>query len=113
TRGRRLLDDIPILPHRAITAVEVVNEAATPLKLDRFSLPVVHLSLFEGNPRTLWTEQVRVVHTQKALSHGDPATVTLDEGPPPQAGPQTRLVHGPRDDTKRTLAHAFFTQLWR
>lgn len=54
-----LFEDINVYSHRAITALEVINDGETVLEIDRLSLPVKILSLFYSSKMGFWTESVR------------------------------------------------------
>lgn len=77
TRARRKLDDRDIRPHRAVCPMIVQNESAAQLDLERLSLHVEHLSVYDS-PKQLWTNGVNV------RFRGDEqiAQVAFDEQPP-------------------------------
>lgn len=58
TTLRLRLDQIPLRPHRAVTAVRLRNLSESPLSVERLNLPVKHLSLVRGEDGNLWTEGV-------------------------------------------------------
>jgi hypothetical protein len=56
--GRMRLEELPSRPHRATTAVKVVNRGKTQLPLERLKLPVDKLPLYQGEDGRLWTPRV-------------------------------------------------------
>lgn len=58
TFHRVRLEDIPVRPHRATTAVRIVNRAGTTLSLERMQVPVMHLVLYRSTDGRLWTQDV-------------------------------------------------------
>ena len=103
TRARIHLENIVPVPHRAITAVHIVNRASGLLDFEKLQLPVPHLSLYEGEGGQLWTESIRLERDED----GDFAKLHVGSGPPPVAG-ESRRLSGPRTEPeKRHLFHAF------
>lgn len=90
TSARLHLDDLPVRPHRAITAVTVRNRSTGPLPLENLKLPMPSLSLFESDGR-LWTEAVTFEHGNA----GELAKMRV-EGRPPRDVDASRKVSGPR-----------------
>lgn len=62
THARHSQDDVPLRPHRAVTPLTISNQCKTILSIDKISLPVPLLSVFERSDHTLWTEAVTLVH---------------------------------------------------
>lgn len=62
THARHSLDEVPLRPHRAVTPLTISNQDKSILSIDKVSLPVPLLSLFERSDHTLWTEAVTLVH---------------------------------------------------
>jgi hypothetical protein len=58
TAMRLHLDQLPLRPHRATTAVLIRNRGSEPLTIEKLDLPVMHLSLYQGPDFELWTENV-------------------------------------------------------
>lgn len=58
TSMRLNLEQVPVRPHRAISAVTIRNHARAALTLERLNLPVVHLALYQGPENDLWTDNV-------------------------------------------------------
>jgi hypothetical protein len=61
TAARTEVADLPLRPHRAITAVTVENQAVTPLDLVRIAVPMPFLALHVDPAGRLWTDAVRFV----------------------------------------------------
>ena len=55
TSARLHLEEIPVRPHRAITAVRIVNRAESSLPLENLKVPVPGLELFASGDGHLWT----------------------------------------------------------
>ena len=90
TALRMALRDMPRRPHRAITAVHVINNGPDALRLHRVRLPVHRLTLFSDAEGGLWTQALQM-HRQGA---GE-ATITLRDAPPAAAG-DTAQIGAPR-----------------
>jgi len=91
TSARMLLEQVPILAHRAVSAVRVRNRAASELQLNQIRLPMPNLSLFSSPDGRLWTEAL-IFDRDVA---GGAAAVRLEKGPPAEAG-ETTLLTEPR-----------------
>lgn len=61
TAARTEVADLPLRPHRAVTAVTVANQAATPLDVARIAVPMPFLALHADRTGRLWTDAVRFV----------------------------------------------------
>lgn len=88
TQARLHLENVTLLPHRAVTKVYLRNNDDTPLLLERFNLPVGHLALYAARDDSLWTPSVRVRRERE----GQLAGLHIDERPPDQAGEVERLA---------------------
>lgn len=64
TRFTLHLANMTVVPHRALTAVRILNRASTALSLERVKLPVTHLSLYCAADGALWTEDVTLERTE-------------------------------------------------
>lgn len=100
TRGRVRPDALAPSPVRAITRVEIQDDAPTPLIVERINLPVPELSLFDADG-TLWTNSVRL-HRRADVESAD---VQLVAGPPIDH-PDAPLVAAPRQAAPGTLRRA-------
>jgi hypothetical protein len=91
TAARLRLENLPVLPHRAVTKVRLENRAGETVSLERLNLPFPHLSLYADAGGHLWTQVVSV-----RLEAADKlAEVDLGEGPPGEAR-EPKRVAGPR-----------------
>jgi hypothetical protein len=103
THARHSLSEVPHRAHRAITPLQIRNEAATPLPLDKISLPVPVLSVYGAADSRLWTQTVTMIRG----SDSDMAALRIERAPPAYAG-QVDLISGPRRDQARGgLVRAF------
>lgn len=93
SRTRALADvgDLPVLPGRALTRVEVQNKGDTRLRVERIKLPVDRLAMYINASGQLWTDGL-VYEVTGAASDAD---VRRDQGPPTVAG-DVEVVHQPR-----------------
>ena len=91
THGRLNFENVLLQPHRAITQVTISNRAISQLLVERLSLPVPFLSLFESSDGLLWTQGVTMVRARET----EMATFDVEKGPPVQARP-VKLVSEPR-----------------
>lgn len=62
TQARHIRADLPLRPHRAITAITIENNANTMLVLDKLSIPVPYLAVYGLNDGTLWTDPITLLH---------------------------------------------------
>jgi hypothetical protein len=98
TRARLRLDDLEVLPHRAVSSFRVRNQAKSALVLDRLKLPMPNLSVFTAADGRLWTETV----TLERREDGDLAELMLGKGPPAEVQPAKRQS-GPRSRPEKGL----------
>ena len=107
TSGRLYLDDLPVRTHRAITPVKIKNSGEKPLKLEKLSLPVPFLSLFDTCVHGLWTEEITLYHDErKALAE------VVVGGHPPEPFSATRRISGPRKTAAKSMLHKTFGALF-
>ncbi len=107
TQARLRLDEIPLRPHRAVTAVKIHNRGDDSLLLEKIKLPVRHFTLYALSDGMLWTNDLSV-SIEKRLST---AELHIEEGPP-SGVKATVLVSGPRERAEgrvisRTLGTIF------
>jgi len=103
TSARQQLENLPLRPHRVISALRIRNRARTNLAVERIKLPVPHMSIFEAAAGQLWTESV----TLEREEDGEMARLQLGKKPP-AAIEKTRLLSGPRvKPDKALLIRAF------
>ena len=107
TSGRLNLDDLPVRVHRAITPVNIINSGEKPLKLEKLSLPVPFLSLFDSGVHGLWTEEITLRHDERK----EMAEIVVGERPPdPYTG--ARRVSGPRIKAEKNILLKTFGALF-
>lgn len=106
--GRLKLAELPRRLHRAVTPVQIRNQAADALLVERLRLPVEYLSLYQAPDDLLWTQAVALNRS----GGGDLAALELGEGVPPEA-PGARLVRGPRQEARSNLIVRTFSAIFR
>ncbi len=106
TRARMHLDEVAPRPHRAVTPVEIRNESARKLLLERLSLPVPHLGLYREANGAFWTESLAIVRRDERV----PEAVEIGEGPPGEAS-EARFLRPPREPSRRGNLLASFSLL--
>ena len=92
TTARLQLENLPLRPHRAVSAARIRNRAPTSLLLEKLKLPVKHLSLFCSDAGHLWTDSL----TLERHEDSEHATVRLD-GKPTRVVGRTTFVGPPRE----------------
>jgi hypothetical protein len=111
TFHRVSLEDVPVRPHRATTAVKVKNRARSMLALERMQVPVTHLALYRAGDRRLWTQDVLFER------EGDDDFVALrlgGRGKPSAAGPgEVKQIAGPRVQASGNIVMRAFTSLFK
>lgn len=105
--GRLYLDDLPVRAHRAITPLRIKNNGAAPLKLEKLSLPVPFLSLFDSQEQGLWTEEMTLLHDERK----DLAQVIIGAGPP-ELWSRAERVGAPRRTADRSILYRTFGALF-
>ncbi|PJA74514.1 hypothetical protein CO151_09470 [bacterium CG_4_9_14_3_um_filter_65_15] len=106
TSARLRLENLPVRPHRAVSALTVRNKSHANLEVEKVLFPAPQMSLFAGESGHLWTESLTLVHTSE---HHD-APLILKDSPPSQAG-QTRKVVGPRQAAPRSILTRAFSEM--
>lgn len=76
------LSEVSNSPHRVTTALELVNDGEKAIAVERLSLPVPQLAIFELASGALWSESVRI---RFEAQQGHAAVVT-GKTPPEQLG---------------------------
>ena len=56
TQARLTVENLPRLPHRAVSAVHIKNKGNSNLFMEKMKVPVGHLSLFVSETAHLWTD---------------------------------------------------------
>jgi hypothetical protein len=110
TFHRVRLEDVPVRPHRATTAVKIRNRARSMLSLERMQVPVMHLALYRAPDGRLWTHDVVFER------EGDDNFVALHlggRGKPGAVGPgEARQVAGPRVQPSGNIVVRAFSSLF-
>jgi hypothetical protein len=99
-------ENLPQLPHRAITAVRLINRAEQELTVDRMRLPAPQLALFAAADGQFWTQDVTYERTE-----GDDAELRVRRRPPRAAADAHRLTE-PRNDVRGNLVVRTFSSLF-
>jgi hypothetical protein len=110
THGRLNFENISLQVHRAITQIHIRNRAAGPLQLERLSLPVPYLSLFETAEGLLWTQTVSMVRTRE--TDLGMAAFQVEKRPPENAR-NPKLVSGPRNAPGQNMIIRAFGALFK
>lgn len=108
TACRLRLEELPVRPHRVISAVTVRNRSRAALLLARMKLPVQYLPLYRSDSGVLWTRDLTISHIDEDdvaddISYGDDA--------PERAG-KARLVAQAREKVDANVAMRVFTSLF-
>lgn len=103
TRAHVSVEDITPHPHRARTVVQVKNRAEDPLRLDRLSVPVRHLSLYASDDNSLWTERVTLTRERD----GGLAALRVGEGAPPETRNAVKLTEARERMETNVVVRAF------
>ncbi|MCB1214010.1 MAG: hypothetical protein KDK66_00910 [Deltaproteobacteria bacterium] len=77
TYCRLNLEEVPIRPHRAITALHLNNKTHDNILLEKISLPIPYLSLFLSQDGQLWTESLILEQSKEEAS-----PVRIQNSPP-------------------------------
>lgn len=107
TVGHLDLDELILLPHRAVTPIRIRNRADNPLLLERIKLPVQYLSVHKSTINRVWTEQLTLTRQED----GDLAELQIGKLPK-EAGP-TEKLNGSRQHAERNLVVRAFSKLFR
>jgi len=84
-----VIEDIEVHSHRALTALEVINDGETVLEIDRLSLPVKILNLFYSPRMGFWTESVRY----RVDPDSGEMSVVAGKKPPEDIGEYTKVTN--------------------
>ncbi|MDF1799284.1 MAG: hypothetical protein P1V81_08930 [Planctomycetota bacterium] len=107
THMRRNLESLPQRPHRAVTAMTVINASKEQLPVRRLSIPVPQLSLYQARGGTLFTQHMLL----RWEEGGDLTEVTLGTEAPVQAK-GGKLLAEPRAPLGRSFASLVFGGLF-
>ena len=104
TAARTEVADLPLRPHRAVTALTVVNQADTPLDVTRIEVPMPFLALHVDGSGRLWTDGVRFEREPDEDTTVQPIPFTPDGGER-LAEPRTATTLG--QTLSRTVSRLF------
>jgi hypothetical protein len=104
TARRKVTDDI-FQPHTAITTLNIKNDSEQDLTIDKLSLLVERLSLYEKNGQ-LWTDEMDIVYT----GEDNQSEITM-MGKPPQGFKDAKLISSPRNPQRKGIAERTFKML--
>ena len=108
TNARLNLENLPLLPNRAITQLRLENRTAENVKLERLTLPAPNLALYIDDHDHFWSQSVAI----KVTDGGSSVEVDLGKGPPSDAV-GARIISEPRTRVHRNIflraRHALFT----
>jgi hypothetical protein len=111
TFHRVRLEDIPVRPHRATTAVKIKNRAKSMLALERMQVPVTHLALYRAGDGRLWTQDVLF---ERAGEDDFVALRLGGRGKPAAAGSgEVKQIAGPRVQASGNIVVRAFTSLFK
>jgi len=100
-------EEMPFLPHRAITAVVIHNEGSDSFLLQSVKLPVNYLSLYQSESDDLWTETVSLYRYD-----GDKLSRLHISKKPISSIPIKKKISGPRIKSEKNIVvkafNAFF-----
>lgn len=91
TEARMQLELLEQRYHRAITPLLIHNKQKDPLLIERLSLPVPFLSLYQHEGKGLWTEAVNIIREEDE----DRIKVVLEKQAPSEVQ-NAQIVSGPR-----------------
>lgn len=108
TNARLNLENLPLLPNRAVTQMRLENRTPENVKLERLTLPAPNLALYVDDNGHFWSQSVTI----KVTDGGNSAEVDLGKGPPAEAV-GSRIISEPRARAHRNIflraRHALFT----
>lgn len=107
---RTVIQNVPLWPHRATTAVGVKNRSETTLQVDRVKVPVRHLSVFfDPAADRVVTEPVMF----KKLGAGDVVELSIDSKEGRSAVRGLELIGPPREKLEQRISMRAFQSLFR
>jgi hypothetical protein len=106
TTARLSLDELSMRPARAVTRVDIVNDAPSLLALDRINVPAPALSVFAAPDHRLWTEPLVIKREHDGAIRG----VTIARGPADEVRDAV-LLSGPRQGDESNLFSRAFKAL--
>jgi hypothetical protein len=108
THARTRLDEMPMRPYRCITAVTCHNRGQDVMLVDRMSLPIPYLALYEAAGEQFWTQSVVLSRT----ADDQMAELEVRAGSPAEA-PEARRVSEARRTASANLLVRAFSSLMR
>lgn len=99
--------DCTLRPHRAITEVEVRNNAEDTLVIEQIQLPAPLLALYGGDSGVLWTQSVTL--TRDNREHA--ARLAIGDAAPAKGG-TLKLIGEPRKLADGNMIAQVFNRLW-
>ena len=98
THARLSVDDINFNRHRALTPVKLINNTDNRLLLERISLPVPYLNLFQDGAGHIWTSPV----TMMRETDNGTTSIKIESSPPEQIA-MARPLAEPRKVTEQNV----------
>lgn len=105
---RLTLDNVPIRPHRAITTLQLRNQAHDDLFLKALKLPVHHLALYAAPGGRIWTQDV----TMERSGKGSMGALKLRDRTP-RLAPDAVHLSDPRQDPEGKILLRAFSALFK
>ena len=103
THGRLNFENVALQAYRAVTQVIIRNRTGISLLVERLSLPVPYLALFESADGQLWTQTVIMTSTRETGM----ANFDIEPHPPGQAGTVKRISEPRQQSTHNMVIRAF------
>ncbi len=95
THARISLEELIVLPHKAITEVQLENQASSPLLIERINLPAPFLKLYRDITGDFRTESISVKRTEDGVINNTQASSIDTE--------HMELIFEPRKSIKSDL----------
>jgi hypothetical protein len=108
TAARLNLENVPVRPNRAITAVRVRNRPRSPLPLEHLLLPMPSLGVYAAPGVGLWTATILM----ERGAEGDEARVRIGKAPLREGKAMQRLT-SPREAGERSVLLRTFGGIFR
>jgi len=102
TTARRFVTDDIYQSHTAISTLNIKNESDEDLRIDKLSLRVDRLSLFERKGQ-LWTDEMDIKYRG-----GDQHSEIIMTGKPPLEYKDAKLITSPRDPQRKSFVERTF-----
>jgi len=105
THCRMRIEEVPIRPHRSVTAVTVLNRTDEELRLDRLKIPVQALAIYHAADGRLWTQDVMMQRNEV----GEHAEVSVRRAEPTLALEPTLVAPARVVGSSNAVVRAFST----